>query len=206
VSEKWLEWGRRLQALAQNGLAYAENPFDVERYTQLRELAAEIIAAHSGLTVERAAELFAEETSYATPKVDVRGVVFKDDGILLVREMADRGRWTLPGGWADVGESPREAVVREVHEESGFETRPVKLLAVYDKAKHGHPPDLLYIYKLFILCELIGGEAAHSIETQGAAFFREDDIPELSIGRTTKEQLARMFEHYRNPDLPTEFD
>lgn len=206
MSEKWLEWGRRLQALAQNGLAYAEKPFDIERYTQLRDLAAEIIAAHSGLTVERATGLFAEETGYATPKVDVRGIVFKDGGVLLVREMADGGRWTLPGGWVDVGESPREAVVREVHEESGYETRPVKLLAVYDKRKHGHPPDLIHIYKLFILCELIGGEASQSIETQGAAFFREDDIPELSTGRTTKEQLARMFEHYRRPDLPTEFD
>lgn len=206
MSDQWLAWARRIQAIAQNGLAYTENPYDVERYGQLRELAAEIIAAHSGLTIERACELFLEERGYATPKVDVRGVVFKDGGILLVRELADKGRWTLPGGWVDVGESPREAVAREVREESGYETRPVKLLAVYDKRKHSHPPDLTHIYKLFILCEFIGGEASKSIETEGAAFFREDEIPELSIGRTTKEQLTRMFEHLREPDLPADFD
>ena len=206
MSEKWLEWGQRLQAIAQNGLTYAENPFDIERYSQLREIAAEIISAHSGLTVERAADLFAQERGYATPKVDVRGVVFKDGGILLVRELVDDGRWTLPGGWVDVGESPSEAVVREVREESGYETRPVKLLAVYDKRRHEHPPDLMHIYKLFILCELLGGSASRSAETEGAEFFAEDGIPELSMGRTTHGQITRMFEHLRNPGLSADFD
>jgi ADP-ribose pyrophosphatase YjhB (NUDIX family) len=205
MQPKWLEWAAQLQAIAQCGLTYAKNPFEIERYNQVREIAAEIMAAHSDLDTAQVRDLFASESGYATPKVDVRGVVFCDDAILLVKELRD-GRWTLPGGWADVNDSPAEATVREVREESGYDTRAVKLLACYDRSKHGHPPYGYHIYKLFFQCELIGGEAAESIETGGADFFREDQIPDLSLPRVTPAQIERFFEHYRHPEWPTDFD
>jgi ADP-ribose pyrophosphatase YjhB (NUDIX family) len=142
---------------------------------------------------------------YATPKLDVRGVVFRENGILLVKEREDGG-WTLPGGWADVGESPADATVREVREESGFETRAVKLLAVYDRNRHGHTPIPFHAYKLFFRCEIIGGAPATSVETEGVDCFGEDSLPPLSISRVTPAQIHRFFEHLRNPGWPTEFD
>ncbi len=205
MNPKWLDWAQRLQASAQDGLAYCDNPHDRLRYESIRQIAAEIAAEHSGEEPERVLDLFSRETGYATPKLDVRGVVFRDDAILLVKELQD-GLWTLPGGWLDVGESPSEAVEKEVREESGYEVRAVKLLAVYDRNKHGHPPLFHHIHKLFILCDLIGGEARTSIETGGAEFFREDEIPELSISRVTPAQITRMFEHSRHPEWPADFD
>jgi len=203
---KWVEWSRRLMALAQNGLAYSDNHFDIERYEAVREIAAEVMADRSGTHRRQVLDLFSRETGYATPKVDVRGVVFRDDSILLVKERED-GLWTLPGGWADVNESPSEAVVREVREESGFRTCATKLLAVFDRAKHPHVPPLpFHVYKLFIQCELTGGGAASGAETADVAFFRETDLPDLSVSRVTPPQLARLFEHLRHPELPTDFD
>ena len=203
---KWIKCSKQLMAIAQNGLTYAENHFDRERYEQVRQVAAEMMAEQSDTSHQKVLDLFAGEVGYATPKVDVRGAVFRDDQILLVKERAD-GLWTLPGGWADVNESPREAVVREIIEESGYTTRAIKLLAVWDRAKHPHTPPFPYhIYKICILCELTGGEAATSHETDGAEFFAEDGLPELSISRITPCQIARLFEHYREPGLPTDFD
>ncbi|MHB1295761.1 MAG: NUDIX hydrolase [Anaerolineae bacterium] len=202
----WLDWAIRLQAIAQNGLTYAENPFDRERYEAVRRLAAEVMAAGAGTTIEPVLDLFARETGYATPKVDVRGVVFREGRVLLVQEHSD-GRWTLPGGWADVQETPTEAVEREVREESGYLTRATKLLAVYDRSRHPHePPYPYHIYKLFIRCDLVGGEAAGSHETDAVGFFEEHALPELSISRVTASQIARLFEHYRQPNLPTDLD
>jgi ADP-ribose pyrophosphatase YjhB (NUDIX family) len=205
VNPKWLEWVQKLQAIAQNGLTYTQNPFDIERYKWLREITAEIMADQSNADRDYILDLFAREVGYATPKVDVRGVVFQDNTLLLVKERED-GCWTLPGGWADVGESLGEAIVREIYEESGYHTRAVKLLAVYDRSKHGHPPLPHYVYKHFLQCELIGGSPTASIETEGAAFFQEDAIPPLSLTRVTPTQIARFFEHYRHPDWPTDFD
>ncbi len=202
---KWLEWAQKLQALAQSGLHYTQNPFEIERYEAIREIAIEIMAAHSDASPEGLRARFTHEEGHATPKVDVRGVVFRDNAVLLVRERAD-GRWTLPGGWVDVGESPSEAVEREVFEESGYRTRAVKLLALYDRNKHDHPPHPFHIYKLFFQCELLGGEPASSAETEGVGFFPEDALPELSIGRVTPAQIHRLFEHHRHPDWPTDFD
>ena len=207
MDPQWLLWARRLQALAQNGLTFANNPYDVERYHEIRQIAAEMMAAGADGEISRVLELFAAEIGYATPKVDTRGAIFQDDAILLVRELADGGRWTLPGGWADVNESPAEAVAREVFEESGYETAVVKLLAVYDRSKQGHlPPYPYHVYKLFFRCAIVGGAAAHSTETGGAEFFREHEIPELSLARVTPRQIARLFEHYRHPEWPTDFD
>ncbi|MBU0494219.1 MAG: NUDIX hydrolase [Chloroflexi bacterium] len=202
---RWLEWARGLQAIAQNGLLYTENPFDQERYEAMREIAAEMLAAGSGEEPARIRELFAGETGYATPKVDVRGAVFRDDALLMVRERRN-GLWTPPGGWADVNDSPAEAVVREVYEESGYRTRAVKLLALCDRNKHPHTPHPFHIYKLFFLCELVGGEPASSVETDGVAFFGEHELPPLSIGHVTPGQIGRLFEHHRHPNWRTDFD
>jgi ADP-ribose pyrophosphatase YjhB (NUDIX family) len=149
--------------------------------------------------------LFSDQAGYATPKVDVRGAVFRDDAILLVRERSDGG-WTLPGGWADVGDSPAAAVEREIAEESGYQARAVRLLAFYDRNKHGHPPYAFHAYKVFFLCELTGGEAQPGGETSEVGFFREDALPELSLTRVVPAQIARLFAHYRHPDWPADFD
>ncbi len=165
-----------------------------------------MLAAGSGLEQSVIAGLLEKETGYATPKVDVRGVVFREDKLLLVRERSD-GKWTLPGGWADVCASPAENVVREVFEESGFSVRATKILAVFDRSKHPHePPFAFHVYKLFVLCTITGGKAATSAETDSVGFFGEDEIPELSLTRVTPAQVSRMFEHHRLPDLPTDFD
>ena len=203
---KWLEWGRALQTTAQNGLAYAQNPFDIERYQAMRALSAEILAAYSGMEPSPLLDLFSSEKGYATPKVDVRGAVIQGDAILLVKELLDQGRWTLPGGWADVTDTPRQAVEREIREESGYEARATKLAMVYDRNSRGHPPMYYSCYKFFFLCEITGGEAAKSIETGGVEFFREGDLPELSLSRVTPQEIHALFEHHRHPEMPTEFD
>jgi ADP-ribose pyrophosphatase YjhB (NUDIX family) len=204
---KWLDWSRELQAISQNGLLFAGNPYDRQRYEALRDIAAQMMAAGSADTsIATITALFDQQTGYATPKVDVRGVVFRDGQILLVREAQD-GLWTLPGGWADPNESPSESVVREISEEAGFQTRPIKLLALYDRAKHPHsPPHPFHVYKLFIHCEILSGAPRPSLETLDVAFFGEHAIPDLSVARVTAFQIARCFEHSRHPDWPTDFD
>ena len=202
---KWLDWSQRLQAIAQCGLTYTENPFEIERYHAVQQLAAEIMAAHSDLEMTQVRSLFEGQEGYATPKVDVRGVVFSNDAILLVKELRDN-RWTLPGGWADIGDSPAEATEREVREESGYVVRATKLLACYDRNRHGHPPFVFHIYKLFFQCQLLGGQPANSAETSEARFFGQDEIPALSLPRVTPAQIDRFFDHYRHSDWPTDFD
>ena len=204
MDARWANWASRLNAIAQNGLTFSHDPFDIERYTSVRNIAAEIMAAHTGVETTLVGDFFAHEEGYATPKVDVRGVVFRDGTLLFVKEPAD-GTWSLPGGWADVGESPSEAVVREVFEESGYTTHAVKLLALYDRNKHAHPPFPHHAYKLFIRCELLSQVPAGSGETE-ARFFEEGAIPELSVARVTVEQIARLFEHYRHPEWPADLD
>ena len=202
----WLNWAKQLAAVSQNGLTYAEDVYDIERYETIRQIAAEMMSARTDLGTDALLTIFAKEDGYATPKVDVRGVVFRDDRILLVKERIDNG-WTLPGGWADPCKSPSENVVREIYEESGFETQAQKLLAVYDRSKHPHKPLMpFHIYKLFFLCQITGGSPQTSHETTAVDFFAEDQIPELSVSRVLPHQIIRMFEHYRNPDLPPDFD
>lgn len=206
MEQKWLEWAKRLQALSQNGLTYAQDPFDKERYEQIRHIAAEMLTEKTGAKIEDVLDLFSREKDYATPKVDVRGAVFKDGRILLVKERSD-GRWALPGGWADVGESPSENVEREVWEESGFHVKAKRLAAIYDRDKHPHKPLMHYhIYKLFFICEITSGQATTSYETEEVAFFEENDLPELSITKILPEQIARMFEYYRQDGLKVYFD
>lgn len=201
----WLSIGRELRSIAQIGLTFAHDPFDRQRYERIRELAAAAIAHGSGRADPDLLGYFREDTGYATPKVDVRAAAFVAGRVLLVREISD-GAWTLPGGWADVDESPAASVVREVFEESGYEARAVKLAAVYDYRKRNRPNHLDSIYKLFFICEITGGEARGSVETSEVGFFARDGLPPLSTGRTTAQQIERMFRHAEEPALPADFD
>ena len=203
--EQWLQWGRRLQAIAQTGLAYGKDPFDVERFEQVRTIASEIFGAHANLPTPAIERLFTAQAGYATPKVDVRAAVFRDGEILLVKETSD-GLWTLPGGWADVGESPAECVAKEVHEESGFEVKVTKVLAVYDRDRHGHAALPFAVYKLVFLCEIVGGQAAASVETSEVAFFPRDRLPALSLTRVVPHQILNAFAHLDDPTRATDFD
>lgn len=202
----WTRWCARLQALAQTGLTFARDAYDVERYKELREIAAQMLAAGAQVELPALGRWLETDTGYATPKVDVRGVIFRDQKLLLVRERSD-GLWTLPGGWADVGESPADNVVREVREETGFDTRVTRLLALFDRALHPHePPFPFHVYKIFLRCEITGGMAQQSSETSEVAFFAEAELPELSLTRVTPWQIRRMFEHARDEGLPADFD
>jgi ADP-ribose pyrophosphatase YjhB (NUDIX family) len=201
----WLGLAREVQAIAQIGLHYAQDKYDRLRYERLRELAAEMMALGSGAAAAQIMELFRQDVGYGTPRVGVRGAVFRDDKILMVREVSD-GCWALPGGWADVNQTATESVEREIWEESGFTARAVKLCGVWDRSRHGFPPNPLTIYTMFFLCELTGGAPKPSIETSEIGFFAENELPELSAGRNQPHQIARMFAHRRQPDLPTEFD
>src|SRR4051812_26291305 len=205
TSSRWHLHALRLAALSQNGLTFMQDAFDRQRWEEVRRIAAEMLAAGSGTSADEMMESLSREDGYATPKVDVRAAVFRNGQILLVQERSD-GRWTLPGGWCDLGEAPGVAAAREVEEESGYRVRTTKLLAVYDKLRHGHPPATWHAYKLFFHCELEGGAPAPSVETAAVGFFGKNDLPPLSTGRVTEAQIRRMFEHARDVSLPTDFD
>ena len=200
-----LLWARRLQAIAQSGNAWEPAQYDRERYDQVRAIAAEMLASN-GAAAALDARL-ALETGHATPKLDVRGVVFCDGELLLVQER-DGGAWSLPGGWVDVGESPAEAVAREVREESGYAARPIKLLGLYDRDRRGFPPHLWHIWKAFFLCELESRERAQlGYETIDARFFPRTELPQpLRFGEATRAEIERSFDHGDHPEWATQFD
>jgi ADP-ribose pyrophosphatase YjhB (NUDIX family) len=202
---QWLGVVRELRAIAQTGLAFSTDRFDRQRYERLRELTASLLALKSDADQGVILGLLQQDIGYGTPKVDVRGAAFIDGRILMVREVSD-GKWTLPGGWADVNQTAAECVVREIAEESGFEARAVKLAAVRDYQTNNRPGALDSIYKMFFLCEITGGTARPSEETSEVAFFPRDALPPLSVGRSTAVQILRMFEHYEHPELAADFD
>lgn len=189
---KWLEIAQNLQSIAQAGLTYTDNKYDSERFEQILQISKDIITDFSEIKMEKLHEIFSLETGYLTPKVDVRAVIFRGDKILLVKEILD-GRWALPGGWADVGLTASEVVVKEVKEESGLQVEAEKLLAVFDKKCHPHPPEIYYVYKMFFLCREIGGSLQTGIETSEVCFFGLDELPELSENRNTGSQVEQMF-------------
>jgi ADP-ribose pyrophosphatase YjhB (NUDIX family) len=205
MSHKWLEWAQRIQALSQAGLAFSKDVFDLERFEELRTISVEIMKEHTDLEMEKLKDLFTNETGYQTPKLDIRGVVFKDNKILMIREKID-DHWALPGGFCDIGLSPSENIVKEIKEESGFDVVATKLVAVFDNRKHAHPPLPYHFYKLFFRCEIIGGEATNGVETKGVEFFEENNLPPLSLGRNTEDQIKTLFGFLRNPDKETLFD
>lgn len=208
----WLRWARELHAIAQIGLTYAtDSVFDRQRYERVMEIAAEIMANSGNLDAPAALDLWDKERphGYLTPKLDVRAFVFDaQERILLVHELAD-GRWAPPGGWADVNESASTVAVRESWEEAGVTVEPVKLIALLDRSEQGHtPPFPFHVYKAYFLCRMIDPtQQPHgSEETSEAAFFAENDLPELSLGRILPSQIAMAYRHLRNQALPTEFD
>lgn len=198
MEPKWLDWAKQIQAIAQTGLTYVRDVYDQERYEMLRQLSVEIMSQYTEVAKEKIELTFASDTGYATPKVDIRGVVFQENKILLVREKTD-GAWALPGGWADIGYSPNEVAVKEIKEEAGLDVIPVRLLAVLDKKFHDHPPEPYHVYKFFIRCQIVGGEAQGGLETSEVGFFEEDQLPVLSLERNTEAQVRSMFEFLRDP-------
>lgn len=202
---RWLEWAREIQALAQTGETFAETGYDRQRWRRLAEIAAEIVGAHSGLDPGAVSEVLIQARGYATPKVDVRAAVVTDAGLLLVQERSD-GRWAMPGGWADVGESPAEMVAREAREESGYEVAVRRLVGVFDANRVGRPLELFHAYKLVFLCEITGGAARPSDETSDVGFFPFDALPPLSSNRTNERHVAEVRAHLADPLRPALFD
>jgi ADP-ribose pyrophosphatase YjhB (NUDIX family) len=202
---RWLEWAREIQALSQTGLYYSETEYHTQRYRRLMEITAEIVENHAGLPKQPVLENFLVQPGYATPKVDVRGAVVREGKILLVQERVD-GCWTMPGGWADVGEYPAAMVAREVWEESGFEVEARKVIGVYDANRGGRHLQFYHAYKIVFLCEIVGGEARTSDETMAVDFFPFDDLPPLSIERTGKRHLAEVLAHVNDMNRPAAFD
>jgi ADP-ribose pyrophosphatase YjhB (NUDIX family) len=204
TTDQWLTWAREIYSLAQAGLTYSTNGFDLDRYRRLQEISAEIIASQSEMKKEEVIESFSMQSGYATPKVDVRAAVIRDGKILLVQERADN-RWSMPGGWADLGDSPSEMVMREVWEESGFKVHVKQLIAVYD-GNRIQPMEFYHSYKLVFLCEIIGGEARISYETLAVDFFEPANLPELSLLRTSERMIEEAFAQLSDGNRRTAFD
>jgi ADP-ribose pyrophosphatase YjhB (NUDIX family) len=205
MKEKWLEWATRLQSIAQAGLTFGENRYDLDRYQQIRDLSVEILHEYTGISHEKITGFFASETGYQTPKVDIRASVFRDDRILLVRERID-GAWSLPGGWADVNSSAGESAVRECREEAGAEVRPKRIIAIQLANKHHSFPYPYTVYKVFVECELIGSNFAENTETLEAGFFESGSLPPLSLERNTEQQIQMCFEARKHAVFESLFD
>jgi ADP-ribose pyrophosphatase YjhB (NUDIX family) len=202
-----LDLSREIHAIAKSGLAFSKDHFDQERFQQLEEIAAQLISSHSIHSKEFMNKVFSAESGYVTPKLDVRGAVFRDERILMVKERGSQS-WTLPGGYIDINESLSEAVEREVFEESGLKVKARKVAAVFDHRKHGYKAHLYHFYKIYLVCSLVGGVPATSLETSEIAFFSKTDLADLQLdpGRITRVHALRMFEHYAQPSLPADFD
>jgi ADP-ribose pyrophosphatase YjhB (NUDIX family) len=205
LANQLMYWVREMQAISQNGLTYTKDIYDEERYRQLSELTMQMISSYSDYQGERIGKLFLDEVGYATPKLDVRALIFNDDkDILLVKENQD-GLWALPGGWADVNLSPKESIKKEVKEETGLSVNVVKLLALWDKLKHDYPPHWPHTYKCFFLCGEVSGELLPNHEVSEVNYFNVDFLPELSTHRITKEQINKLI-HLIATNAPTVCD
>ncbi len=204
ADKRWLAWAVELQSLAQAGLTYGKDGFDLERYARIREISAEILAHMTQLPVEKVTGLFCNETGYQTPKLDTRAAVFQDGKILLVRERD--GRWALPGGWCDVNVSVGENTVKEVKEEAGLDVIPRRIIAVQDRAKHNLPVYAYGVCKIFVQCDAAGGQFTPNLETTEARYFPPDQLPPLAEEKNTPAQIALCFEAYRSDAWATQFD
>ena len=204
-NSKCLEWAREIQALAQTECHYARDEYQRDRCRRLMEIAAEMISDKTGVEFHTVSKAFTSQVGYATPKIDVRAAVFKGEKLLLVRERLDGG-WTMPGGWADVGDSPSKAAERETWEEAGFHVKAGKVVGVYD-ANRVNPLEIFHAFKIVFLCNILDGEACPSRETSEVAFFAEDSIPaQFSGERTTARHIRDVFAALRDPEKPTVFD
>lgn len=198
-NDVWKKWAQELQFLAQSSLAYSKDKFDRERSERIRDIACEMLSYKYDLPIEKIKMDFASEIGYQTPKVETRAAIIKDNKILLVNEQLD-GKWALPGGYQDVNVSVRENVIKEASEEAGAVVQPLKVVAVLDYNRHHHVNFPLGMVKIFVLCEYINHSFNENTETLGAEFYSLDDLPELSLTRTTKKQLEMCFECYKNPE------
>lgn len=202
--EKWLQWAVELQSLAQAGLYYGKDRFDIERYARIREIAAEMVSLRSEIPTEKVKDLFCNETGYQTPKLDTRAAIFRDGRILLVQERD--GLWSLPGGWVDVDLSVGESAVKEVREEAGLDAVVERVIAVQNREKHNQPRYAHKICKVFVLCSAIGGHFTPNSETIASNYFPLDALPPLSTAKTSAEQVAMCFDAYRDPHWKTLLD
>lgn len=203
--EKWLKWAMEIQSLAQAGLAYTENPYDIERYERLREISAEMVAEKSNISLDKVERLFCNETGYQTPKLYTRAAIFKDNKILLTHE--NNGTWSLPGGWCDVLESVKSNTVKEVKEETGLDVEAVKIISIQDRNKHNKPQYAYGVCKVFVLCNIIGGKFIKNIETTETKYFSLEEIPSnLAEEKTNKEQIEMCFAAFNNQSWQTQFD
>ncbi|MDM5154586.1 NUDIX hydrolase [Bacillus sp. DX1.1] len=205
MEAKWIEWVKQIQAIAQAGLTYSKDVYDVERFQQLRELSVSMMSHYTKTDWEVVEKLFASDTGYQTPKVDIRAVIYQNGKMLFVKEKSD-GKWALPGGWADIGYTPTEVAAKEVWEEAGYKVDHFRLLAVFDKEKHHSSPSAIHVYKIFIGCEIVGGEKQTGIETDDVNFFAETDLPALSIARNTEWQIQQMFAYMKDSNKKTLID
>lgn len=204
-SIRWLEWAREIQAISQTGIYYSNNEYQRARNMRLQEISAEMISAQSNLNYDELFEIFTDQRGYATPRVDVRGAVFRSGKLLMVREVLDGG-WTMPGGWADVGDYPSQAVEREILEETGFNADAQRVIGIYD-ANRVQPLDLFHAYKIVFLCEITGGKAQLSNETSEIGFFGEHEIPQPFSGqRVGSRHIEDSFAVLRNRNLPVFYD
>lgn len=201
----WLAWAREIQSLCQTGLAHSPTHYDTDRYKRLTEIAAEITARHTNLEKDSLVENFLVHPGYATPKVDVRSAIFQNKKILLVREKQDK-RWSLPGGWADVGDRPSEVAVREVMEECNLTVKPLKIAGVYDTNRFGRVLEFFHAFKIIFICQYISGEPQAGDETLDARFFNPDDLPPLSLQRTHPRHIDHLKAHLEDSALPAFFD
>ncbi|MBQ9346056.1 MAG: NUDIX hydrolase [Oscillibacter sp.] len=203
--DRWLAWAEELQSLAQAGLYYGTDRFDLERYQRIREISAEMLSDRTDLPIEKVRDLFCGDVGYQTPKLDTRAAIIRDGKILLVRE-AD-GRWSMPGGWCDYDRTPWENTIKEAKEEAGADITVDTLAAVQDRERHNAPPHFPFgVVKLFFLCTYLGGEFTPNIETTERAWFSEDALPPLSEGKCTAEQVRLCFAASRDPHWKTVFD
>lgn len=189
---KQLDKIKRIKALAETGLVYAEDDYNRERYEELKQIALELLASVADRPLSVLNDFYMPVTDYPTPKVDVRGLVLNEKNQVLMAKESIDGKWTIPGGWAEVGYPPSTCVTKEIEEETGLNTSVVRFLAVYDKQSHPHPPQPFYVYKLCFLCQVTGGELNHGFDMQGAAFFDIDSLPELSKDRILESQLKQL--------------
>lgn len=205
MEEKWLTWAKRLQSIAQAGITYSKDKYDIERFQEIREISSEILSNYTDISKEKVKDLFCNETGYQTPKVDVRCAIFVKDKILLVKENLDN-KWSLPGGWAEVNLSIKENAIKESFEEAGINVKPKKLIALLDKSKHSTTLNPYGIYKAFVLCEFINGDFKENIETDESRLFSLDNLPTLSTERNNYDQIKMCFDFNENQNLDTIFD
>jgi ADP-ribose pyrophosphatase YjhB (NUDIX family) len=205
MENKWIYWAQKLQSIAQAGLAYSKDKYDIERFQQIRDLSVEILEEYTELGEEKIKALFCNESGYQTPKVDIRAAIFKDSKILLVKESID-GCWSLPGGWADVDLSVKENIIKEAKEEAGVNVLPKRIIAILDRNKHNSPVSVYGIYKIFVLCELIDGAFEENIETEASGFFSLSNLPPLSIDRITEKQIEMCLQAQLEDNFQPIFD